>query len=407
MGFCDVAVYRRDGLRRSLMSPRVALYTYATQPRGGVAHAIELGNALHAAGVTVMLHALDDGGGFFRSPRCPYRTIAVPRERGDIVSLVRSRIAAYIAALERSHDTFDIHHAHDGISGNALATLVERGAIDAFARTVHHADDFSDGTLAELQTRSIRAARDVFVVSDVWRDEVRALFGIEASRVTNGVDAARFVPISARERMRIRRRFGVAGSPIYLAIGGIEARKNSLGILEAFARVRIVHPGAQLVVAGGASVFDHTAYRRSFAARAEMLGLEIGSSVIVLGIVADPEMPGLIASADALVFPSLTEGFGLVVLEALACEVPVVTSAIAPFTEYVGSDEAELVDPADPDAIAAGMISAIKTAQRTRRVLAGRAVVDRFSWPASARTHIARYEEILRARDPFRRALAR
>jgi glycosyltransferase-like protein len=389
------------------MSLRVALYTYATQPRGGVAHAIELGNALHDAGVAVLLHALDEGGGFFRSPRCPYRTIAVPPERGDVVSLVRSRIAAYVAALEGSSGTFDIHHAHDGIGGNALATLVERGAIDAFVRTVHHADDFDDGTLAELQTRSIRAACGVFVVSDVWREKVRARFGIEASGVINGVDAARFVPIVARERTRIRHRFGIAGSPMYLAIGGIEARKNSLGILEAFARVRAQHPGAQLVIAGGASVFDHRDYRHTFAARAETLGLEIGSSVIVLGIVADREMPGLIASADALVFPSLTEGFGLVVLEALACDVPVVTSAIAPFTEYVGSDEAELVDPADPESIAAGMLAAIQPVHRARRALAGRAVVDRFSWPASARTHIARYEEILRARDSLRGSLAR
>ncbi len=389
------------------MSLRVALYTYATQPRGGVAHAIELGNALHDAGVTVMLHALDDGSGFFRTPRCPYRTIAVPLERGDIVPLVESRIAAYVAALERSLGSFDIHHTHDGISGNALATLVERAAIAGFVRTVHHADDFSDTTLADLQTRSIRAARDVFVVSDLWRDEARARFGIEASRVTNGVDTARFVPISQRERSRIRRRFGIAGEPVYLAIGGIEARKNSLAILDAFALVRERERGARLVVAGGASVFDHSAYRRTFAARAQTLGLEIGSSVIVLGVVADREMPGLIASADALVFPSLTEGFGLVVLEALACDVPVVTSARAPFTEYVGTDEAELVDPTDPRSIAAGMLTAIDLGTRARRAAAGRVVVDRFSWAASARTHIARYEEILRARDTLRGALAR
>lgn len=389
------------------MTPRVALYTYATQPRGGVAHAIELGHALHDAGITVMLHALDDGGGFFRTPRCPYRTIAVAPEAGGIVSLVESRIAAYIAALEGSHGTFDIHHAHDGISGNALATLVERGAIDAFVRTVHHADDFSDPTLAELQTRSIRDARGVFVVSDLWRDEVRSRFGIDASRVTNGVDATRFVPISGRERARIRRRFGIAGSPVYLAVGGIEARKNTLGILDAFARVRARQPGAQLVVAGGASVFDHRAYRRRFAARAQTLGLEIGSAVIVLGVVGDREMPGLIASADALVFPSLLEGFGLVVLEALACEVPVVTSAIAPFTEYVGAEEVELVDPADPESIASGMLAAIEPERRARRIIAGRAVVDRFSWAASARIHIARYEEMVRARDSLRGALAR
>lgn len=389
---------------------RIALYTYATQPRGGVAHTIELGNALHDLGHDVVLHALDEGGGFFRTPRCSIRTIAVAAHGGDITSFVRARIAAYVTELDadtREEKPFDIHHAHDGISGSALATLAERGRIAGFVRTVHHADDFRDPVLAAIQARSIVAARACYVVSDCWRDDVRARFGMDATRVTNGVDAVRFVPADGAERARTRRRFGLAGEPLLLSIGGIEARKNTLGTLEAFARVRERRPNAQLVIAGGASVFDHSSYRRAFAARAEELGLELGSSVIVLGVVADAEMPRLVAASDALVFPSLTEGFGLVVLEALACDIAVITSAIAPFTEYLTDREAELVDPHASEAIAAGILAALEPATRARRIAAGRAVVERYAWATSARTHVARYEETIGAGNTVRGALAR
>jgi len=190
-------------------------------------------------------------------------------------------------------------------------------------------------------------------------------------------------------------------------VGGIEARKNTLGMLEAFAAVRREQPDARLVVAGGASVFDHSTYRRAFAARAETLGLEIGSSVVVLGVVPDVDLPRLLASADALVFPSFTEGFGLVVLEALASGVPVVTSALAPFTEYLDDECAILVDPHDVAALAAGMREAVEAPSRARRIPAGHLVASRYTWAAAAAMHVARYEETIVARNALRYSLAR
>ena len=386
---------------------RIGLFTYATQARGGVAHAVELANALHDLGHDVVLHALDESGrGFFREPRAPYRRIVVEPHSGGIATYVRSRVASYLDAWDPRTPPFDVYHAHDGISGNALATLVERGAIPSFTRTVHHADDYTDPTLDELQERSIRSAEACFVVSDVWRTRVRERFGIEAKRVGNGVDLARFVPATAAERARTRKGFGFGGGPLFLVIGGIEARKNTIGSLEAFAEVRRTLPSAQLVIAGGASVFDHSAYRKAFAARAETLGLELGSPVVFLGVVPDAEMPNLIAAADALVFPSLMEGFGLVILEALASGVPVVTSAIAPFTEYLDARSAILVDPHDHRAIATGMREALDPRVRARRIEAGADVAARHTWAGVARAHITYYEETIVARNALRCALA-
>ena len=105
--------------------------------------------------------------------------------------------------------------------------------------------------------------------------------------------------------------------PVFLSIGGIEARKNTLGILEAFRQLRAVRPDAQLVIAGGVSLLDHRDYQEEFQSHLRTLRAD-ASAVHIIGAVSDkPTCRTFTGSADALVFPSLKEGFGLVVLEAI------------------------------------------------------------------------------------------
>lgn len=375
----------RDGLR-------VALFTYSTQPRGGVLHALALAEALCDAGHDAVLYALDETErGFIRTPRCPVVRVPVAPKTGDMLAFVRDRIAAYVAAWDPRTPAFDVYHAHDGISGNALATLVERGAIPSFVRTVHHIDTFDSAETMALQDRAIRSARRCFVVSDVWRGRLFETYGIEATVVPNGVDVTRFSPVSANERAALRARLGYGESPMFLSIGGIEARKNALATLEAFARVRERHPRARLVIAGGASVLDHSAYRRAFEARVAELGLRFGEDLTVTGVLRDDEIVALLRAAHAFVFPSLVEGFGLVLLEALACGTPTITSAIAPFDEFLTSDDAQLVDPRDPDAIARAMLRSLEPGMAATTAARGPALARGFAWSASARAHVAAY----------------
>jgi glycosyltransferase-like protein len=376
----------------------VALFTYATQPRGGVLHALALGEALQDLGHTVVLYALAaPGGRFIREPRCPYVLIPSTAARTDTLTFVRESIDAYVAGWDSATSPFDVYHAHDGISANALATLVERRIIAHFVRTVHHLDDFGPSELGALQARSIRRASACLTVSQRWREPVRATFGHTATVVPNGVDLARFTPLAATERARLRGELGYGAGPLFLTIGGIEARKNTLATLEAFALVRQTLPRARLVIAGGASVLDHTAYRGRFDARVMALGLTIGHEIVITGELADEQLVALLRAAHALVFPSLVEGFGLVILEALACATPVVTAAIAPFTEFLTEGDAQLVDPRDPGAIARAMLATLDANVIAQTALRGPQLARRFRWSTSARAHVAAYASFLAA----------
>jgi glycosyltransferase-like protein len=380
---------------------RVAMFTYSTHPRGGVVHALEVAEALQARGHDVVLHAIDDGAAArIRTPLCRYVLVPVERRTESTLAFVRRRVDAYVAALQRpSAGAFDVYHAQDGISGNALATLTERGALPGFVRTVHHIDDFADSELAALQDRAIVRANACFAVSDVWRERLRERYGIQAGLAPNGVDSERFVPVAELRRAAIRKRLGFANGPLFVAIGGIEARKNTLATLESFALVRKAEPRSRLAIVGGASVFDHSAYRRAFEMRARELGLELGADVVMTGALGDEEVVAYLQAATALVFPSLVEGFGLVVLEALACGTPVVTSAIRPFTDYLTSDSAFLVDPHDARAIAGAMLATIELHVRARLAGNGLPLAARYSWNVSAHAHAALYRDSLRVGD--------
>lgn len=376
---------------RSRERLRIAILTYSTQARGGVVHARALAEALTGLGHDAVLFAVARGERDFpRPPRCTYRRIAVEAAREDIVPFVRRRVEAYVRHFSDGEASFDVYHAQDGISGNALATLVERGVIDRYVRTIHHIDDFADTELAVLQDRSIVRAARCFVVSRVWRRRVRERYGIDADVVPSGVDLERFSPVSLTRREALRRKLGFGDAPLFLTIGGVEARKNTLGLLEAFALVRAVRPTARLVIAGGESVFEHDAYRRLFEARQAELELTNGA-VLVTGVRSDAEIVSLLRAADVFVFPSLVEGFGLVVLEALASGTPVVASALAPFTEYLTRESALLADPRDPAALAAAMLRAEVPRVRQRLRANGPVVATKFTWCASARAHVTNY----------------
>ena len=385
------------------MSLSIALLAHSTNPRGGVVHALELGEALDRLGHRATVHAPDaKGDGFFRPAACATHCVPAAFVSGGTTALVETRISDYVRHFEdAAHRDFDVFHAQDGISGNALATLKARGLIPGFARTVHHMDAFADPRLAALQHHSIVEADTLFVVSRAWKDRIAETFGREATLVGNGVDTARFSPAPDGREGPLRTRLGLGAGPVILAVGGIEQRKNTLALLEAFIQLRALHPQAQLVIAGGASLLDHDSYRQAFRHALRASSLPPGA-VIITGPLPQADMPALYRIADVLAFPSLKEGFGLVVLEAMASGIPVVAPAIAPFTEYLGADDVAWCDPLVAHSIADALLSALAPALRARLVAAGAQVARAHGWDATAAAHLPAYAALAAGGPPHR-----
>lgn len=374
---------------------RIAILTHSTNPRGGVVHALELADALVRLGHEPVVHAPDaKGKGFFRASLC--ETVSVPASPvgSDITQMVEIRAADYVRHFaEPAHRRFDVFHAQDGISGNALATLKQSRSIAGFARTVHHIDAFADPRLQALQRRAIVTADRHFTVSRLWQAELKQSYGIAAAMVGNGVDTTRFSPARDGREDELRRRLGIGAGPVVLSVGGVEARKNTVRLLEAFTQLHVMHPNAQLVIAGGATVLDHHAYREEFVSALAALALP-AHAVIGAGPVAQEDMPALYRLADVLAFPSVKEGFGLVVLEAQASGVPVVVSRIPPFTEHLSDDEVVWCDPSGVASIANALAMALAPEPAARLAGRGPAAARRHGWSTVAEAHIATYEAL-------------
>jgi glycosyltransferase-like protein len=367
---------------------KIGLLTHSVNPRGGVVHALELAQALHDAGhdVTVFAPAAP-GQAMFRAVAHRLALVPVETTPRDLHGMVASRIAAFEQHLRAvpDRDAFHLWHAHDGLGGSALANLVDAGLVGGFVRTVHHLDDFDDARVMQWQRRSVARAECVLCVSALWCRILRQQHGVEAALVGNGVDLRRYQPQPQAGDAQVAQRLGLRrGAPLWLCVGGVEERKNTLRALQAFTLHKRIEPHAQLVIAGGASLLDHDAYQQRFRTALQSSG--IADAVVLTGTVADADMPALFCLADGLLMPSLREGFGLVVLEALASRTPVVVPRQAPFTEYLSDDDAQWCDPLDAHSIAAAMQRALR-----RPLQAVPDVCRRFSWSASAQRHLEIY----------------
>ncbi len=365
---------------------QIALLTYSTKPRGGVVHTLALAEALADAGQDVTVWTLGRGGDarFFRNVDPRVRLAIVPfadRDgEGTGPRIVRS-IGVLRAAFDRAcaaAPAYDVVHAQDCISANAVLDLAP-GAL----RTVHHVDHFTTPELAACHERAIVRPAGHVCVSSAVAAELAVGWGIRATVIPNGVDAARFAAAAdvAAEPARARRR-GRLGRYV-LAVGGIEPRKGSIALLEAWALLRRTHPDVALVIAGGETLFDYRDYRARWEARA----VELGVAPTVLGPVPDPELPTLVAAASAFAFPSVKEGFGLAALEALAAGVPTVVSDLPVLREVFGD---AVTFAADPAALAAALADAIDRPDPARRAT-GRALAARYTWAEAARRHLELY----------------
>lgn len=379
----------------------VALLTYSTKPRGGVVHTLALAEALADLGVPVRVIGLGDpAAGFYRPVRVPVTLAPGPAGAPDLETKVAGCIDRLEAVLREVVATTPgvVLHSQDCISARAAARVRasarEAGVRVPVVRTVHHVDDFTSQVLIDCQRAAILEPDAVLAVTEVWRDILAADYRVDAAVVPNGVDVGRYAAGSPARAAELRALVGATDRPLLLAVGGLEPRKGSDNLVRALAAVRRrsgVDP--VLAVLGGHSFQDYRAY--SDAVRAELpgLGLEPGRDVVEVGTVPDADMPAWYRAADALAFPSVKEGFGLAVLEAMSAGLPVVTSDLPVFREYlVPGTDALLVPVGDVDALADALLAVlVDEPLRARLVAAGNRVVQRFTWAQSAQRHLEVY----------------
>ncbi len=240
--------------------------------------------------------------------------------------------------------------------------------------------------------RSIRKASGVIAVSESTKQDAIELVGVQPERVQTVYTCldAKFSQLPDAEAVDgFRKKVGMSGRGrgYILYLGTLEPRKNVTTLIEAYARLRTQHGRAEkLVLAGGKgwlydAIFD----------RVRQLGLE--SEVVFPGFVADSEQVLWYAAAAAFAYPSLYEGFGIPVTEAVACGTPVVTSNVSSLPE-AGAGIALTVDPLDVEAMTEALYKALTDVayQQQCRKMAS-AIAQQFSAQRMVEETISVYEQ--------------
>jgi glycosyltransferase involved in cell wall biosynthesis len=187
---------------------------------------------------------------------------------------------------------------------------------------------------------------------------------------------------------------GLDGRPYVLALGTREPRKNLARLVEAFGLLHAEHPDLALVLVG-----QDGPDRPNIDAALAALAPSAAEQVLLTDWVSEEQRAGVLARAQALAYPSLDEGFGFPLLEAMQAGVPIVAAAAGAIPE-VAADAALLVDPHDAAALAAALAAATTDGEvAARLVTAGRARLAAFSWSRSAEAFAALYRDA--AMDQF------
>ncbi len=240
-------------------------------------------------------------------------------------------------------------------------------------------------------TLALRAASHVAAISEATRDDLIRYFSVPTAKVSVTPLAAdsRFQPQPASEINRAREKYGLPARFV-LYVGINKPHKNLPGLIDAYAQLAAAH-APPLVIAG---VWDE----RYPQARQRAEQNQLGDRVRFLGAVDEGDLPALYGAASLFVFPSLYEGFGLPVLEAMACGTPVACANTASLPEMVGR-AGRLFDPHSVAEIRDAMAELLEdSSQRVELSERGVARASEFSWQATAAATLRCYRELPRVR---------
>jgi len=328
----------------------------------------------------VVLQSRKDGSRLARGPRSSRRLLWTPPHH---------RFEQWTLPLELAPLGLDLLHSPDFIPpflwrGRSVITVHDL----AFLRFPHLLTEESRSYYGQVRRAAARADA-ILAVSHSTKNDLVTLLGVPADKVTVTHHAAgpEFRPGQDPAAMAaVHQKYGVGGDYL-LFVGTIEPRKDLPTLLRAFHRMRGGWPGLKLVIAGRPGWLCQQVYDT-----AAELGLE--AQARFLGGVPPDDLPALYGGALAFVLPSLWEGFGMPVLEAMACGTAVVCSNTSSLPEVAG-DAALLFPPGDVDALGEAL-QRVVTDETLRGELSrrGLARAARFSWADTARRTLAVYESL-------------
>jgi glycosyltransferase involved in cell wall biosynthesis len=245
--------------------------------------------------------------------------------------------------------------------------------------------------LSVVVPRSVERADRVLADSQATKEDLIELWATPEDKVSVlycGVDS-RFRPVTDPAALAaVRARYGLSRGPFVLSVSTLQPRKNFRRLIQAFAPLAERHPELSLVIGGGKG------WRyEEILAEPERVG--IAGRVLFPGFVDDSDLPALYSAAVALAYPSLYEGFGLPVLEAMACGTPVIASDRSSLPE-VTADAGLQADPFDVEAWTAGLAMLVEdTELRESLVTRGLEQAGRFSWDRAASELLHIYRGLL------------
>jgi glycosyltransferase involved in cell wall biosynthesis len=298
---------------------------------------------------------------------------AARRWSGDVNHIVDHGYGHLALSLPAGRTVVTVHDLGPLWSGRARFAGREGGALAAAA--------------FRYSLRAMRRAARIVAVSESARHDLLEHTGWLEERVAvipSGVDE-RFRPAADPEAPgRLAGRLNLAGRRLILHVGASSARKNLATVLRALAL--LWSEGLWLVKAGA----PLEAPERELAAR-----LGVGPRVVEVGAPPDDELLLLYAAAEALVFPSLYEGFGWPPLEAMACATPAVVSGIPALREIAGPGALVIEDPESPEELAAAVRRCLRgSPERQAIVERGRSRAAEFTWARAARAFAELYRGV-------------
>jgi glycosyltransferase involved in cell wall biosynthesis len=288
----------------------------------------------------------------------------------------------------------DLYHATDFVLPPTLPntrTLLTVHDL-SFVRVPEAASPNLKAYLDRVVPRSVKRANHILADSEATKNDLIEFYGISADSITvllSGVDMRFHKVRDEKVLLTTRKKYNLGTTPYIFSVGTVQPRKNYGRLIQSLARLRLSGYDINLVIAGGRGWLEDPIYENIRVNKME-------KHVHFIGFADEADLPALYSAAYCFAFPSLYEGFGLPVLEAMACGTPVITSNVSSLPEVAG-DASIMIDPYDVAALTHSLQQLLDNQNLYQTLIQkGFERAKLFTWEKSARQLREIYTRLLR-----------